>query len=105
MPSQILKNAGTTPRPGTKGSRPGPLLGDFQTRKAEYQRRKEELELGAINTVSQHDNSICLIGAAAFQTSVKETGSLSGSVTINEIDHILEKVKRKSPLSCTIIPK
>jgi hypothetical protein len=105
VPVQVLKNASTTPRPGTKGRRPGPSLGDFQTRKAEYQWRKEELELDAINTVSQYDNSICLIGAAAFQTSVKETGSLSGSVTIDEIDHALEKVKRKSPLSRTVIPK
>ena len=105
VPVQVLKNASTTPRPGTKGRRPGPSLGDFQTRKAEYQWRKEELELDTINTISQYNNSICLIGAAAFQTSVKETGSYSGSVTIDEIDHALEKVKRKPPLSCIIVLK
>jgi hypothetical protein len=105
VPVQVLKNGNASPRPGNEDRQPGPPLDDLRTRKAEYQRRKEELDLDAVDGVSQPNNSICLIGAAAFQTSVKETGSYSGSVTIDEINQALEKVERKAPFSHTAVLK
>lgn len=74
-----------------------PLTRDLQTRKAKYQQRKEELDIDALGTDAHDNNSICLIGAAAFQTSVKGISCYVGSVTIDEIDHVLEKRGRRPP--------
>jgi hypothetical protein len=76
---------------------------DLLTRKAEYQARKEELDLDALETVELLDHPRCFVGAAAFQSSTKDPGNLVGSVTIDEIDHILEKQGRK-PKRCPLPP-
>jgi len=68
---------------------------DLLTRKAEYQARKEELNLNIIDVGKPMDYSICLVGAAAFQLSTKDPDNHVGSITIDEIDHELEKRGRK----------
>jgi hypothetical protein len=40
---------------------------------------------------NNHLSAICLIGAAMYQTSVKETGCYVGLVTINKLNYILKK--------------
>ena len=49
------------------------------------------------------DHPRCFVGAAAFQSSTKDPGNLVGSVTIDEIDHILEKQGRR-PKRCPLPP-
>ncbi len=96
IPTKVLKRTSTKHLEKAEKTR-RPLTRDLQMRKAKYQQRKEELDIDALETDAQKDNSICLIGAAAFQTSVKGIGCDVGSVTIDEIDHILEKRGRKPP--------
>jgi hypothetical protein len=68
---------------------------DLLTRKAEYQARKEELNLNTIEIDEPMGYSICLVNAAAFQLSTENPDNHVGSITIDEIDHELEKRDRK----------
>jgi hypothetical protein len=59
------------------------------------------LNLNTIDIGEPLDHSLCLVGAAAFQLSTKDPENYVGSITIDEIDHELEKRSRKPkrPLS------
>jgi hypothetical protein len=46
---------------------------------------------------NDHLSAICLIGAAAYQTSAKETGCYIGLIIINELNYILKKQEQKPP--------
>ncbi len=94
-PTKVLKRTDNT-RLEQEGTRLAPRK-DFHTRKAEYQMRKDELNIDELGPNAHEVNSICLIGAAAFQTSIQDADCLKGSVTISEIDQALEKRGRKPP--------
>ncbi|KAK6579762.1 hypothetical protein PZA11_007998 [Diplocarpon coronariae] len=67
---------------------------DFDTRLANYERRREELD---INTLQPTSIDISTISGPAFRVSLHQTDTEIGSVTLVELDHLLEKRDRRTP--------
>jgi hypothetical protein len=105
-PTKVLKRTDDGSSVLEPEERPSRQTKDLQTRKAEYQRQKEELDIDTLEIdapsepdtdSNEHSIAICFIGAAAYQISTRETGCYTGSVTIDEINYTLEKQGRKPP--------